>query len=92
MHDFVCGFRIYADIVFNHMSEGQSMQRGTGESIAESIRLHYPGVPYGPSDFNSYCTIKDSDYIDNPSAVRNCQLVYLNDLNQVHTSVNQTSK
>ncbi|XP_065353289.1 alpha-amylase 2-like [Cloeon dipterum] len=73
------GVRIYPDIVFNHMTGGGSFLTGTGGSTAEPDNKQYPGVPYGPNDFNPTCTI--TNYND-PNNVRNCELVGLKDLAQ----------
>lgn len=71
------GIRIYADIVFNHMSGASGI--GTGGSFADSRSLHYPAVPFGPADFNPACSI--NSYLDKYQ-VRNCRLVGLPDLKQ----------
>lgn len=71
------GVRIYVDAVINHMS-GMS-GTGTGGSSANNVAMQWPGVPYGPGDFNPRCTIYT--YMDRYQ-VRNCWLVGLADLNQ----------
>lgn len=80
---FCLSFRIYADAVINHMTGGQVNQTGTGGSPSDPVNQKYPTVPYGPSDFNPVCSINGDDYHKNADRVRNCQLVGLNDLNQV---------
>lgn len=53
---------------------------GTGGTVSQPSQRQYPGVPYGPPDFNfPICTI--TNYND-PNQVRNCELVGLHDLNQ----------
>lgn len=70
------GVRIYVDAVINHMSA--TTGRGTAGSISDPTTMNYPGVPYTTSDFHPPCQIED---YNNPSQVRNCQLVGLPDLN-----------
>lgn len=71
------GVRIYVDAVINHMSRDSST--GTGGSIADTNGLQWPGVPFGPNDFNPSCQI--TDYRD-ATQMRNCWLLDLPDLNQ----------
>lgn len=72
------GVRIYVDMVINHMSApGSSI--GTGGSYADANARSYPAVPYGDNDFNYRCSINN---YNNPTEVRNCELVGLPDLNQ----------
>lgn len=71
------GVRIYVDAVINHMS-GMSGS-GTGGSSADNGGMQWPGVPFGPNDFNPRCNI--NNYNDRYQ-VRNCWLVGLADLNQ----------
>ncbi|EEZ98454.1 alpha-amylase [Tribolium castaneum] len=71
------GVRIYVDAVINHMSAGNGV--GTGGSLANASHKFYPGVPYGPDDFNKNCEITN---FDNNENARNCELVGLKDLNQ----------
>ncbi|KAF4520997.1 hypothetical protein B566_EDAN002493 [Ephemera danica] len=73
------GVRIYADVVFNHMTGGGSYLTGTGGSTANPDQKSYPAVPYGSGDFNGNCGINN---YNNPVEVRNCELVGLKDLNQ----------
>lgn len=70
------GVNIYVDIVFNHMTAADGA--GTGGTMAYASKKEFPGVPYGPNDFNSDC---DIDYQD-PVKVRNCPLLGMPDLNQ----------
>lgn len=71
------GVRIYVDAVINHMSQISGV--GTGGSSADHGAVQFPGVPYGPNDFNPRCQI--NNYND-PIQVRNCWLNDLADLNQ----------
>ncbi|OXU19234.1 hypothetical protein TSAR_000621 [Trichomalopsis sarcophagae] len=74
------GVRIYVDAVINHMTMGaQATAVGTGGSSAEPAKRLFPGVPYGPSDFNAPCTIAN---YQNGTEVRDCDLSGLQDLNQ----------
>lgn len=70
--------RIYVDAVINHMSAGNGF--GTAGNIANATNKYFPGVPYGPNDFHSDCTITN---FNNKENSRNCELVGLKDLNQV---------
>ena len=71
------GVRIYVDAVINHMS-GMS-RTGTGGSSADNGGKQWPGVPFGPNDFNPRCDINNYNDVNQ---VRNCWLVGLADLNQ----------
>lgn len=71
------GVKIYADVVFNHMSATPGT--GVGGSQSNPGGPNFPGVPYGPNDFNKDCSI--TNYND-PWQVRNCRLVGMPDLNQ----------
>lgn len=71
------GVRIYVDAVINHMS-GMS-GTGTGGSSADNGNKQWPGVPFGPNDFNPRCDINNYNDV---YQVRNCWLVGLADLNQ----------
>jgi alpha-amylase len=45
--------RIYVDAVINHMAgHGSGTGLGSAGSWYDSHRMDFPGVPYGPSDFN----------------------------------------
>lgn len=78
-------FRIYVDVVFNHMTGDWDSMVGTGGSTADPGSKYYPGVPFGSDDFHSTCSISDYNDADN---VRNCELSGLHDLNQVTTNHN----
>lgn len=69
------GVRIYVDAVINHMSGGSGT--GTNGNSADINAKTWPGVPYGPNDFNPRCDIND---YNNRDQVRNCWLVGLADL------------
>uniref|UniRef100_A0A336M993 alpha-amylase n=1 Tax=Culicoides sonorensis TaxID=179676 RepID=A0A336M993_CULSO len=77
------GVNIYVDIVFNHMTAANGA--GTGGTQAYPSRKEFPGVPYGPTDFNSDCEINYQD----PVKVRNCPLLGMPDLNQGKDYVRQ---
>ncbi|XP_076462136.1 alpha-amylase-like [Babylonia areolata] len=85
------GVRIYADVVINHMTGAGGSGTGTGGTHWDGGRLSYPGVPYGPNDFNdgSNCHSGDGSIHDytNPEEVRNCRLVNLADLAMGHDYV-----
>jgi alpha-amylase len=49
--------RIYVDVVFNHMTANYPNATGVGGTTADTYNKHYPGVPYGPGDFNPSCAI-----------------------------------
>nr|BAM74656.1 alpha-amylase [Haliotis discus hannai] len=78
------GVRIYADTVINHMTGVGGTGQGTAGSSYDANQLKYPGVPYGPTDFNdnSNCHTGDMQIhnYNNPEEVRNCRLVGLADL------------
>ncbi|KAL8584598.1 hypothetical protein ACOMHN_002328 [Nucella lapillus] len=78
------GVRIYADVVTNHMTGAMGSGTGTGSSPWNGDRLTYPGVPYGPNDFNGDHNCHSGDGIiynyNNAEEVRNCRLVNLADL------------
>ena len=44
---------MYADVVINHMTGASGSGQGTGGSHWDGGSLHYPGVPFGPNDFNN---------------------------------------
>uniref|UniRef100_A0A2C9KDQ1 alpha-amylase n=1 Tax=Biomphalaria glabrata TaxID=6526 RepID=A0A2C9KDQ1_BIOGL len=46
------GVRIYVDVVFNHMTGAGGQGFGTNGTFYDGDNLHFPGVPYGPTDFN----------------------------------------
>lgn len=67
-------YRIYPDVIFNHMSGGGGGQ-GTGGSSTSSGSRNYPAVPYGVDDFNKpICGI--SNYND-VNQVRNDSISFL---------------
>ncbi|KAK5645272.1 hypothetical protein RI129_006572 [Pyrocoelia pectoralis] len=82
------GIRIYADVVFNHMSREPVIPPaiGTGGSPADPANKNFPGVPYSSSDFHPTCAI--NNYNDSVN-VRNCELERLKDLNQRKEYVRQ---
>jgi len=70
------GVNIYPDVVINHMADHNG--QGTGGTTCSASSLSFPGVPFGPNDFNSKCGIS----YQNAQSIRNCWLVNLPDLNQ----------
>ena len=85
------GVRVIADVVSNHMvgvgtKKGNSGVGSWGPSDFDGTDgvEQFPGVPYGPGDFNDkYChgDIQDGDYKCCADHVRRCRLVGLLDLN-----------
>lgn len=79
------GVRIYVDVVINHMTGSGGTGQGTGGSSYDANSLQFPGVPYGPTDFNDGSNCHTSDLsihnYQNPEEVRNCRLSGLLDLN-----------
>jgi len=76
------GVRIYVDAVINHMSAVGGL--GSGGTDQNPGTKYYPGVPYGPNDFNDYKCRTSSGNIENyndPYQVRDCKLVGMPDLN-----------
>ncbi|KDR10404.1 alpha-amylase 1-like [Zootermopsis nevadensis] len=82
--------RIYVDVVLNHMTSNWGDALGTGNSRAFTDDSVYPAVPYGPADFHQpTCIIASSDYGNNATAVRDCELSGLHDLNQTSPYVRE---
>ena len=75
------GVGIYVDVVFNHMSGGNS---GTSSAGSNWTNKNYPGVPYGNNDFHTTCGITNYNDAGN---VQNCELSGLQDLNTSSTYV-----
>ncbi|KAI8797778.1 C-type lectin domain family 4 member E [Biomphalaria glabrata] len=75
------GVRIYVDIVINHMTESGGQGFGTNGTFYDADNLQFPGVPFGPTDFNdgSLCHSGDLNIHNygNAEEVRNCRLVGL---------------
>ena len=73
-------FRIYVDVVINHMTGGFN-GTGTAGHHFDGVNFSYPGVPYSTPDFNgkSECPTADGGIHDwsNPIEVRNCGLLGL---------------
>lgn len=74
-------FRIYVDVVFNHMAADQPNKTaiGTAGSTATPNTRNYSSVPYTISNFHPFCELVD---YNDARQVRNCELVGLHDLNQ----------
>ncbi len=76
--------RIYADTVINHMTGSGGTGHGTAGSSYDANSLHFPGVPFGPTDFNDGSNCHSGDMsihnYNNPEEVRNCRLMGLLDL------------
>nr|WGG89262.1 alpha-amylase II [Enchytraeus albidus]WLK78496.1 alpha-amylase II [Enchytraeus albidus] len=77
------GVYIYIDDVINHMTGGGAGVGSDGSSFDGDAR-DYPGVPFGPFDFNGpeQCPTASGEIEDygDPIQVRNCMLVGLRDL------------
>jgi len=77
------GVYIYIDGVINHMT-GAGWGTGSDGSAFNGDDRTYPGVPYGPGDFNgaSECPTSNGEIsdFDDPIQCRNCMLVGLRDL------------
>ncbi|CAH1257173.1 AMY2A [Branchiostoma lanceolatum] len=77
------GVRIYVDAVINHMCAHGYSGNGTGGIYFNGNSLDFPGVPFGPNDFNdcsaclSGCNIHSYDDVNE---LRNCRLAGLLDL------------
>jgi len=80
------GVRIYADVILNHMTGDGPAGFGTGGSSYNPGSLDYPGVPYGPYDFNGkgQCGTASGNIENYGDAIqlRNCELLGLKDLDQ----------
>ena len=76
----VAGVDIYVDAVINHMAgDGGAVASTQGRTASANF---YPYIPYDQNDFHN-CgkpEIEGSDYNNNASNVRNCDLVGLDDL------------
>ncbi|CAG0891410.1 unnamed protein product [Darwinula stevensoni] len=84
------GVRIYVDAVINHMTGGwPSGTPATGGSYFDSGSLNYPDYSgwdfNGPNECHSWSG--NIENYQNPSEVRNCKLVGLNDLKQSNSYV-----
>merc|ERR1712123_91200 len=72
------GVNVFVDGVINHMSGLDGVGTGTAGSSYNGGSQDYPGVPFSNTDFHQpICYIEN--YGD-PTEVRNCYLVGLNDL------------
>ncbi|XP_054286175.1 alpha-amylase 4N-like [Macrosteles quadrilineatus] len=81
------GVRVFADVVFNHMTGNRDNCRGVGNSTCNTRDLSYPAVPYTREDFHQpQCSINN---YKSPGEVRNCELVGLHDLDQSRESVRE---
>ncbi|KAI6187918.1 Glycosyl hydrolase and Alpha-amylase domain containing protein [Aphelenchoides besseyi] len=86
------GVRVIADVVLNHMTGigqkyGENGRKSSGGSTFDANHgvEQFPGVPYGPGDFNDpRCDhdIEGSDYQNNAWDVKTCRLSGLLDLDQ----------
>ncbi|KAL4715014.1 hypothetical protein ACJJTC_003165 [Scirpophaga incertulas] len=77
------GVRIYVDAIINHMTTEPVENVGTAGSTAVFNQWDYPAVPYTKEHFNwPPCFIHPSDYKNDAWRVRNCELVFLKDLDQ----------
>lgn len=83
---FELKIRIYVDVVINQMARGNNDIVGSEKTAADPPKLQYPGVPYGPEEFNEFCLIKN---YTNAFEVRNCRLNEMPDLNQAKESVQE---
>lgn len=77
-------FRIYVDVVFNHMTGETKDAVGTGGSRANTSSKQYPTVPYAYEDFHTSCSINNYNDAYN---VRYCELSGLKDLKQVCSKI-----
>ena len=57
-------FRVYVEVVLNHMTRDVGSVNGSAYSHADTSVLRYPAVPYKKSDFHEACDIKDENDID----------------------------
>lgn len=76
---FKTNFRIYVDIILNHMCTDVANATGVNGSIADPSKFNYPAVPYTIDDFNPSCMIES---FDDPVFLKNCELIALPDLKQ----------
>ena len=82
-YHYNCVFRIFVDVVINHMT-GSYTGHGTDGNSFDGNACRYPGVPYGPNDCNAgdNCHSVDNGIHDyqNAEEVRNCRLLGMADL------------
>lgn len=76
------------DAVINHMTGTERTGEGSGGSQYDGATMSYPAVPYTAANFNGRpkCPSgsgKIQNY-NNAEEVRNCMLLTLTDLDQVH--------
>ncbi|XP_059153132.1 alpha-amylase-like [Physella acuta] len=87
------GVRVYVDVVLNHMAkiEPGSSGLGTAGTYYDANSLQFPGVPYGPTDFNDNCQTWDHNIhnYNDVNEVRNCRLENLLDLKMSKDYVRQ---
>ena len=58
--------RIFVDGIINHMcGEDALTGTGTGGSSYDTDNLNFPGVPFGPNDFNDYRCGSQNGLINN---------------------------
>ena len=72
-------FRIYVDLVINHMAALGHNGTGTAGSSYDANNYEFPGVPYEAQHFNQQCDMNSST---NVPVVKNCYLYGLTDLDQ----------
>jgi hypothetical protein len=63
-------FRIYVDVVFNHMTADYPIAIGVGGSTADTYNKDYPAVPYRYEHFHPSCEM----VFDDPYSVSNRDL------------------
>nr|AAN77139.1 alfa-amylase [Anthonomus grandis] len=80
------GVRVYPDVVVNHMASIST--EGTAGDVCDPTNRDYPAVPYTIEHFHPTCGM---DY-NSPSAIRNCELSGLPDLNQTEDYVREKIK
>ncbi|XP_077978425.1 alpha-amylase 1-like [Glandiceps talaboti] len=80
------GVRIYADVVFNHMT-GYGSDYGTAGSWYDTDSRSFPGVPYSSYDFNDWRCDGNIDNYNDATEVRNCRLLGMVDLDHSNSYV-----
>ncbi|XP_054287834.1 alpha-amylase-like [Macrosteles quadrilineatus] len=82
------GVRVFANVVFNHMTIMKENLVGTGGSSVYPKEMYYPGVPYTKEDFHPPCDIPEDKPV-NAKQMRECQKFGMNDLDQSRESVRE---
>lgn len=73
-------FRIYVDVIPNHMTGNIEDPVGSGGAFADPKNMDYPSIPFSADDFHQPPCVM-VNYSD-PTEARQCEMLGLHDLNQ----------